>query len=150
MVPYNLDAWDGYAVERETLYGTLQYLNKKVVVLAGDSHNAWASDLHDLTGQFVGVELATSSVSLPGMEKYLSIPMQQLKEFEFAFTTLIDELSYCNLNQRGYLKVRFTAEQVQADWHICGIPVKNKEYIVDEISLTSRNIKIRHYCQSVR
>ena len=27
VVPYNLDAWDGYAVERETLYGTLQYLS---------------------------------------------------------------------------------------------------------------------------
>ena len=131
VVPYNLDAWDGYAVERETLYGTLQYLNKKVVVLAGDTHNAWASDLHDLTGQFVGVELATSSVSSPGMEKYLSIPMQQLQEFEFAFTTLIDELSYCNLNQRGYLKVRFTAEQVQADW-IFVDSIKHKEYIVDE------------------
>ena len=131
VVPYNLDAWDGYAVERETLYGTLQYLNKKVVVLAGDTHNAWASDLHDLTGQFVGVELATSSVSSPGMEKYLSIPIQQLKEFESAFTTLIDELSYCNLNQRGYLKVHFTAEQVQADW-IFVDTIKNKEYIVDE------------------
>ncbi len=132
MVPYNLDAWDGYAVERETLYGTLQYLNKKVVVLAGDTHNAWASDLHDLTGQFVGVELATSSV-LPRQvwKKYLSIPMQQLQEFEFAFTTLIDELSYCNLNQRGYLKVRFTAEQVQADW-IFVESIKHKEYIVDE------------------
>ena len=131
VVPYNLDAWDGYAVERETLYGTLQYLNKKVVVLAGDTHNAWASDLHDLTGQFVGVELATSSVSSPGMEKYLSIPMQQLQEFEFAFTTLIDDLSYCNLNQRGYLKVRFTAEQVQADWVFVD-SIKHKEYIVDE------------------
>ncbi|MFH7808103.1 alkaline phosphatase D family protein [Acinetobacter sp. BSP-153] len=134
VVPYNLDAWDGYAVERETLYGTLQYLNKKVVVLAGDTHNAWASDLHDLTGQFVGVELATSSVSSPGMEKYLSIPMQQLKEFEFAFTTLIDELNYCNLNQRGYLKVSFTAEQVQADW-IFVDTIKQKEYSVDETRL---------------
>ena len=79
----------------------------------------------------MGVELATSSVSSPGMEKYLSIPIQQLKEFESAFTTLIDELSYCNLNQRGYLKVRFTAEQVQADW-IFVDTIKNKEYIVDE------------------
>ncbi|AZN64828.1 alkaline phosphatase [Acinetobacter johnsonii] len=129
--PYNLDAWDGYFAEREILYGTLAQLKKKVVVLAGDTHNAWASDLHDLTGQFVGVELATSSVSSPGMEKYLSIPIQQLKEFESAFTTLIDELSYCNLNQRGYLKVHFTAEQVQADW-IFVDTIKNKEYIVDE------------------
>lgn len=129
--PYNLDAWDGYFAEREILYGTLAQLKKKVVVLAGDTHNAWASDLSSKDGVLVGVELATSSVSSPGLEKYLSIPMQQLQAFEFAFTTLIDELSYCNLNQRGYLKVHFTAEQVQADW-IFVDTIKNKEYIVDE------------------
>jgi len=129
--PYNLDAWDGYIAEREILYGTLAQLKKKVVVLAGDTHNAWASDLSSKDGVLVGVELATSSVSSPGLEKYLSIPMQQLQAFEFAFTSLIDELSYCNLNQRGYLKVRFTAEQVQADW-IFVDSIKHKEYIVDE------------------
>lgn len=129
--PYNLDAWDGYFAEREILYGTLTQLKKKVVVLAGDTHNAWASDLSSKDGVLVGVELATSSVSSPGLEKYLSIPMQQLQAFEFAFTSLIEELNYCNLNQRGYLKVRFTAEQVQADW-IFVDSIKHKEYIVDE------------------
>lgn len=129
--PYNLDAWDGYFAEREILYGTLAQLKKKVVVLAGDTHNAWASDLSSKDGVLVGVELATSSVSSPGLEKYLSIPMQQLQAFEFAFTSLIEELNYCNLNQRGYLKVRFTAEQVQADW-IFVDTIKHKEYIVDE------------------
>ncbi|MEG0030030.1 alkaline phosphatase D family protein [Acinetobacter sp.] len=129
--PYNLDAWDGYFAEREILYGTLAQLKKKVVVLAGDTHNAWASDLSSKDGVVVGVELATSSVSSPGLEKYLSIPMQQLQAFEFAFTSLIEELNYCNLNQRGYLKVRFTAEQVQADW-IFVDSIKHKEYIVDE------------------
>ena len=129
--PYNLDAWDGYFAEREILYGTLAQLKKKVVVLAGDTHNAWASDLSSKDGVLVGVELATSSVSSPGLEKYLSIPMQQLQAFDFAFTSLIEELNYCNLNQRGYLKVRFTAEQVQADW-IFVDSIKHKEYIVDE------------------
>ena len=129
--PYNLDAWDGYFAEREILYGTLAQLKKKVVVLAGDTHNAWASDLSSKDGVLVGVELATSSVSSPGLEKYLSIPMQQLQAFEFAFTSLIEELNYCNLNQRGYLKVHFTAEQVQADW-IFVDTIKHKEYIVDE------------------
>jgi alkaline phosphatase D len=112
------------------LYGTLKTLNKKVVVLAGDTHNAWASNLHTQTGDFVGVELATSSVSSPGMEKYLNIPLAQLQQFEFAFTTLIDELNYTNLNQRGYLKVGFTAQQVQADW-IFVDSIKEKTYTID-------------------
>lgn len=57
VAPYNLDAWDGYFVEREILYGTLAQLNKKVVVLAGDTHNAWSSNLYSKDGAFVGVEL---------------------------------------------------------------------------------------------
>lgn len=130
VAPYNLDAWDGYYAEREILYGTLKALNKKVVVLAGDTHNAWSADLHTQTGDFVGVELATSSVSSPGMEKYLSIPLAQLQQFEMAFTTLIDELNYTNLNQRGYLKVSFTAQQVQADWIFVN-NIKEKTYSVD-------------------
>jgi alkaline phosphatase D len=130
VAPYNLDAWDGYYAEREILYGTLKALNKKVVVLAGDTHNAWSADLHTQAGDFVGVELATSSVSSPGMEKYLSIPLAQLQQFEMAFTTLIDELNYTNLNQRGYLKVSFTAQQVQADWVFVN-SIKEKTYTVD-------------------
>ncbi|MFW1965921.1 alkaline phosphatase D family protein [Acinetobacter guillouiae] len=130
VAPYNLDAWDGYYAEREILYGTLKALNKKVVVLAGDTHNAWSADLHTQAGDFVGVELATSSVSSPGMEKYLSIPLAQLQQFEMAFTTLIDELNYTNLNQRGYLKVSFTAQQVQADWIFLN-SIKEKTYTVD-------------------
>jgi len=130
VVPYNLDAWDGYYAERETVYENLASLNKKVIVLAGDTHNAWASYLYSQKGQYVGVELATSSVSSPGLEKYLSIPMAQLQQFEFAFTTLIDELAYCNLNQRGYLLVMLDQAQVQSNW-IFVDSIKNAEYKVD-------------------
>ncbi|RSN77090.1 alkaline phosphatase D family protein [Acinetobacter haemolyticus] len=130
VAPYNLDAWDGYFAEREILYGTLAQLKKKIVVLAGDTHNAWSSNLYSQDGAFVGVELATSSVSSPGMEKYLNIPTDQLQQFEFAFTTLIDELNYCNLNQRGYLMVEFNEEKVHSEW-IFVDSIKKSEYQVD-------------------
>ncbi|MDA3555922.1 alkaline phosphatase D family protein [Acinetobacter sp. AOR15_HL] len=149
VVPYNLDAWDGYYAERETVYENLASLNKKVIVLAGDTHNAWASYLYSQKGQYVGVELATSSVSSPGLEKYLSIPMAQLQQFEFAFTTLIDELAYCNLNQRGYLLVTLDQAQVQSNW-IFVDSIKNAEYKVDtsrqyqlvlDVNLTPEKVK---------
>ncbi|ODL94153.1 MULTISPECIES: alkaline phosphatase D family protein [Acinetobacter] len=130
LVPYNLDAWDGYYAEREFLYGKLAEFNKKIIVLAGDTHNAWTSYLYSQKGEYVGVELATSSVSSPGLEKYLSIPLAQLQQFEFAFTTLIDELAYCNLNQRGYLMVTLDDKQVLSDW-IFVDSIKNAEYKVD-------------------
>ena len=132
VAPYNLDAWDGYFAEREIVYGTLAQLKKKVVVLAGDTHNAWSSNLYSKDGVFVGVELATSSVSSPGLEKYLNIPLDQLQQFEFAFTTLIDELNYCNLNQRGYLIVQFDETQVQSQW-IYVDSIKKSEYVIDNI-----------------
>lgn len=131
VVPYNLDAWDGYVVEREVIYTACKQLNKKLIVLAGDTHNAWNSTLRDQAGSTVGVELATSSVSSPGMEKYLQIPLAQLQEFEMAFTTLIDELNYCNLNQRGYLSVAFTPDQVQANWIFID-SIQNRSYQVDQ------------------
>ncbi|KKW76714.1 alkaline phosphatase [Acinetobacter sp. AG1] len=131
VAPYNLDAWDGYFAEREIVYGTLAQLKKKVVVLAGDTHNAWSSNLYSKDGVFVGVELATSSVSSPGLEKYLNIPLDQLQQFEFAFTTLIDELNYCNLNQRGYLIVQFDETQVQSQW-IYVDSIKKPEYVIDK------------------
>ncbi|WP_447499857.1 alkaline phosphatase D family protein [Acinetobacter oleivorans] len=130
LVPYNLDAWDGYYAERELVYDKLAEFNKKIIVLAGDTHNAWTSYLYSQKGKYVGVELATSSVSSPGLEKYLSIPLDQLQKFEFAFTTLIDELTYCNLNQRGYLVVTLNDTQVQSDW-IFVDSIKNAEYKVD-------------------
>lgn len=130
LVPYNLDAWDGYHAEREFLYGKLAEFNKKIIVLAGDTHNAWTSYLYSQKGEYVGVELATSSVSSPGLEKYLSIPLAQLQQFEFAFTTLIDELAYCNLNQRGYLMVTLDDKQAQSDW-IFVDSIKKPEYKVD-------------------
>ncbi|MFA2969009.1 alkaline phosphatase D family protein [Acinetobacter pittii] len=132
LVPYNLDAWDGYYAEREFLYGKLAEFNKKIIVLAGDTHNAWTSYLYSQKGEYVGVELATSSVSSPGLEKYLSIPLAQLQQFEFAFTTLIDELAYCNLNQRGYLMVTLDDKQAQSDW-IFVDSIKNPGYKVDSI-----------------
>lgn len=137
VAPYNLDAWDGYYAEREILYATLQQLNKKVVVLAGDTHNAWYSELHTQAGDFVGVELATSSVSSPGMEKYLNIPIAQLQQFEFAFTTLIDELAYCNLNQRGYMLVSFDQQQVKSQWIFIDT-IKSATYQID----TSRQFEV--------
>lgn len=131
VAPYNLDAWDGYYAEREMIYEQLKKLNKKVIVLAGDTHNAWSADLHTESGDKVGVELATSSVSSPGLEKYLSIPLAQLKQFEMAFTTLIDELNYANLNQRGYLKVTFTDQQMLSEWMFLNT-IKEQQFEIDQ------------------
>ncbi|WMS88619.1 alkaline phosphatase D family protein [Pleionea litopenaei] len=116
-IPYNLDAWDGYAYEREVVLGTAQAFDKNLVVLAGDTHNAWASDLKTFTGAQVGVEFATASVSSPGLEVYLQIPNRETAiEYEAGITQLVDNLAFCNVYDRGFLTVTFTHDEATADW----------------------------------
>lgn len=139
VLPYNLDAWDGYFAEREVVLETARSLDRNLVVLAGDTHNAWASNLKTLNGDTVGVELATSSVSSPGMEEYLQLPMEQVMGAEQALGLLVDDLQYLNLNQRGYLVVNFSPEQVTADWRFVST-VKSPDYQVD--SNRSQRLKV--------
>ena len=46
----NSDAWDGYAAERERVLACLNVPGSNPVVMAGDSHNAWAHELIDGCG----------------------------------------------------------------------------------------------------
>jgi alkaline phosphatase D len=130
VLPYNLDAWDGYAAEREVILGTARQLGKDLVVLSGDTHNAWANDLLDLDGNRIGVEFATASVSAPGLEEYLQLPAEFVPGAEQAIQLLVDDLQYLNVNQRGYLVVTFTLDQVLAEWRFV-TTVKDREYLLD-------------------
>lgn len=116
VVPYNLDAWDGYAVERETLYQRAAELDKNLVVVAGDTHNAWFNHLKDAGGRMVGLEFAAPSVTSPGLEGYLKLDDKSAAELARGMPVLIDDLQYCNLHQRGYLALTFHRDQVRADW----------------------------------
>ncbi|GGW67318.1 alkaline phosphatase D family protein [Alishewanella tabrizica] len=115
-MPYNLDAWDGYPRQREQLYAAAKALNKPLVVLAGDTHNAWHSVLTDQQGSIVGVEFATPSVSSPGMEKYLKLAPEQAPAVAAVFSMLIDDLQWCNLHQRGFMQLRISADNIQCEW----------------------------------
>ncbi|WP_298417511.1 alkaline phosphatase D family protein [uncultured Kordia sp.] len=113
-LPYNLDAWDGYPIEREAIYSAVS--DGRLVCLAGDTHNAWCSNLNSVANETKGKEFATSSVSSPGFEGLLGNDSAQLAGFEQAMQVLIDDLSYLNASQRGYLKMTFTTTQVAGEW----------------------------------
>lgn len=113
--PYNLDAWDGYFAEREVLYGSLG--GKKIVTLAGDTHNAWHNILTDINGTEVGVELATPGVSSPGFEAFIGTDPAAVAGFEQALVTLIDDLQYFDASRRGFLMTTFTNSHVTGEWH---------------------------------
>ncbi|WP_461443463.1 alkaline phosphatase D family protein [Maribacter sp.] len=114
VVPYNLDAWDGYFVERERLFTLLN--GKKTVVLAGDTHNAWNNDLVDSNGNKIGEEFACASVSSPGFEGLFGDDPTTIAGIEQAFTLLIDGLKYFDASQRGYLMMEITEGSANASY----------------------------------
>ncbi|MXZ13159.1 MAG: alkaline phosphatase [Candidatus Dadabacteria bacterium] len=116
VLPYNLDAWDGYPAEREAVLGTAYGADNNLVVLAGDTHNGWANNLKDAMGNQVGVEFATPSVSSGGLETYLKLTSQQAEEFARDLEVLVDDLVYSNTKDRGYIIVSFTAKRAQSQW----------------------------------
>ncbi len=114
-IPYNLDAWDGYAVARETLLGTARAFNKNLVVLAGDTHNAWASDLADYQGNQVGVEFATPGVTSPGLETYF--PSENPLAVAAGLEQIIAPLVYAETSSRGFMVVTATPAECRSDWY---------------------------------
>lgn len=116
VMPYNLDAWDGYPVERELVYQDWQSIDKPIVVLSGDTHNAWHNELRDQSGQRVGVEFATPSVSSPGMEYYLQLDDTSAQQTAAALQTLIDDLQYCNIHQRGFMTLDIKRSRIDVEW----------------------------------
>lgn len=145
-VPFNLDAWDGYAVEREILYTMFQTINKKVVVLAGDSHNAWQSDLRTRDGAKVGVEFATTSISSPGMEEYLGLkdlanPAVEIGKVQQAFTTFVKDLNYCDLSRRGYLAITFDQSSVKAEYYYVDVKTKGATASLDKTVVVNNELE---------
>lgn len=135
-IPYNLDAWDGYEVERYLILAEALKNKLNLVVLAGDTHNAWANQLSvpkDITKPNadqlnVGIEFATSSVSSPGFEEYLSLDTpQKVAQAEAGVPQLVSGLRYINMSDRGYMLVTFEAEKVTSEW-IFVSSIKEKAY----------------------
>ncbi len=125
---YNLDAWDGYPVEREIVLSTAAKLGKKLVVLAGDTHNAWCSRLTLVNGTVVGQEFGTSSVSSPGFEEYLSaLPPAQTKQI---FEGVVNDLRYADTSRRGFLLMTFTPAEAKGTFCFVST-VKSRTYTVD-------------------
>ncbi|MCI1191153.1 alkaline phosphatase D family protein [Calidifontimicrobium sp. SYSU G02091] len=124
-IPYNLDAWDGYAAAREAVLGLARANDKNLVVLAGDTHNAWASNLLDAAGHPIGVEFATPAVSSPGLEAYF--PAENPLAVAAGLQQIIGPLVYANTKDGGFMLVTATAEECRAEWRFVST-VKSKVY----------------------
>ena len=123
-IPYNLDPWDGYGVERETILQTALALGKRLISLAGDTHNAWSGVLDTMSagskpaGTLAGVEFATPGVTSPGLEKYLPGADAYIRAkypavdgLDGLFSGYVNGLKYADLNRRGFLDLTVNKDQ---------------------------------------
>ena len=128
-LPFNMDSWNGYPAARSrVLRGGLD-ADANLVVLSGDSHNAWAFDLAE-QGVPAGVEFGGHSVTSPGLETELAgDPLVVARGLVGASP----ELKWAETSRRGYMTVRLTRDWADAEW-----------LFLDTIAKPSRTIAARH------
>jgi len=113
-LPFNLDAWDGYWASRNRVFASLLDHGVNPVVLAGDTHNAWAFNLANDQGQALGVEVGTPGVNSPGLETYLATEPDVLAR---AMQNASAELHAVDTAQRGWSELVLTPEAATNQWH---------------------------------
>ena len=136
-LPLNFDAWDGYRFERDDVLNFAHSMEKRLVVLAGDTHNAWATQLTTADGAIAGVEFGTPSVTSPGFDGAFGLELAGV--YEGVIGALIPDLKYSNLRLRGYLRVNFTRQDVTAEWQFVS-SIKDQTYTL--LSDEARQISV--------
>ena len=111
-IPGSMDMWSGYPQARKRLLKAAQSANADLVVISGDSHNAWAFNLAE-SGRPAGVEFAGQSVTSPGYESELAADPAVVQAGLIAANP---EMAWCDTSRRGYMTVGFTPETARADW----------------------------------
>jgi len=112
-LPANMDAWDGYPAARARVFEAALAADANLVSLAGDTHNAWGFELGH-SGERVGVEFATHSVSSPGLEGFLDA----LAPTDLA-GAIVDHnpaLKYAETSRRGYMVIELTPETASSEF----------------------------------
>ena len=122
-LPYNMDAWDGYPTQRETILQAIKAQGKKLIALSGDSHNAWFANLTTQAGETVGVEFAGASVTSPGFESMgLSALASSLDGTALVPGVqgngmgLVEDVNYADTTRRGYLLMTATSASVKGEF----------------------------------
>ena len=127
-LPFNLDAWDGYAACRDRVFRSFAEHGTNPVVLGGDTHNAWAFNLADSNGQAVAVEIGTPAVNSPGLETYLPTDPAVLAQ---AMQDASAELFAVDTARRGWSEVTLTQEVMTNQWHFVST-VLDKNFTVEQ------------------
>lgn len=108
---WNPDAWSGFPAARERLYASAKAAKARLVTLTGDTHTAWANELHDSSGQKRGVEFGCTSVTSNGAGD--NLPFEELN---WMMPEANDEVLYYNAFSKGFTLLTLKADLVEAEF----------------------------------
>ncbi|PVM83702.1 alkaline phosphatase D family protein [Caulobacter radicis] len=111
-VPMWMDRWDGYPAARSRLLKAAQAADADLVMLSGDSHNAWAYGLME-DGRPAGVEFAGQAVTSNGMEGDMGADPKVVAQ---GFMAANPELKWADTSRRGYMMIEVTPRSVAGEW----------------------------------
>ena len=111
-LPMWTDRWDGYPAARSRLLKSAQEADADLVMLSGDSHNAWAYSLVE-DGKRAGVEFAGHSVTSGGLEGSFRADSKSVAR---GFVAANPELQWADTSQRGYMMIDITPQRVTGEW----------------------------------
>jgi alkaline phosphatase D len=114
------DQWDGYPAERARLLRMLG-ASENVVILSGDVHTAWATELKldagDEWGRPAAVEFVTPSVTSENLDELAGVEPRRCAEIERAVAAFHPHVKWVDLHGHGYLQVDVTRDRVEGRWH---------------------------------
>jgi alkaline phosphatase D len=124
----NSDQWDGYPAERQRIYNLIdKYKIKNFVVLTGDIHTAWSSNLprENYNPSFprhttYGVEFVTASITSRNLTNKVPLIHKAVK-------TANPHFKFVDVYAHGYFVLDITKDRIQCD-HIFVDNIKSKVY----------------------
>jgi alkaline phosphatase D len=108
-LPWNTDQWDGYPKEREKFYNTIRD-NQSNIILAGDTHSSWLSNLYDNKKNFIGIEIGAPSISSPNAVDMFGDYANQIDD---QYLKSNKNLIYTNSSHKGYVQITINLENVE-------------------------------------
>jgi alkaline phosphatase D len=139
-IPFNMDGWDGYPAARKRLLNAAKNANANLVVLSGDSHNAWACELDG-----AGVEFAGQAVSSPGAEGALQFVKPTV--LARAMVTTNPQLKWADTSRRGYMAVELTPQAANCEWRF-NTTVRKRSPVIDDTHRMSAAYGARKFTQT--
>ena len=146
--PFDVDAWDGYTSNRNRTFQTLYDNNiGNNIILSGDSHANWVSDLtwldqhpyDPISGHgSIGVEFAGTAVSSPSPGGQ-NITIAAANAGSQALIAANRELQWSELYYRGYYELHITRDNVKAQYFGMPTIVTQNAYEISLANFTVQN-----------